>query len=200
MWWADLKPTVPANEVPSGISSQSLLTPIGAALVLVKQRISRQAGKYTARKVMPSFSQTPEGVLRVSSEASSRPVVQPTTHVPLIVEFVHSGSSSFLFCAKVLAINGNGRRDANGELRTRICGSVAVKVACPSGQCYYPRLGLVVLCTSGQCILPEKRDCRFKKNYSCWDERACLRIVNLGSGAVVRKLHRPLPSSRTHQN
>ena len=90
-----------------------------------------------------------------------------------------SGSSSLLFCAKVLAKYGNGRRDANGELPTRICGGVAVEVACPSGQCYYPRLGLVVLCTSGQCILPGKRDCRFL-TYSCRDEGACLRIVNLG--------------------
>ena len=97
----------PANEVPSGISSQSLLTSIGAALVLVKHRISRQAGKYSARKVMPSFSLTPEGVPRVSSEASSGPVVQPTTQVPPIVEFLHSGSSSLLFCAKVLAKYGN---------------------------------------------------------------------------------------------
>ena len=36
----------------------TVLTPIGAGFVLVKQRVTWQAGKYTVRKVMPSFSQT----------------------------------------------------------------------------------------------------------------------------------------------
>ena len=95
-----LKPTAPAtrHEVPSGISSQSLLTPIGAWPVLVKQRVTTKGGRYPLpRKVTPSFSLTLGGVLRLSPAARSGPVVQPTTQVPLIVEFVHSGAPSLPF-------------------------------------------------------------------------------------------------------
>ena len=45
-----------------------------------------------------------------------------------------------------------GRRDATGELQTRICRSVEGRRGgtCPSGRRYHPRIGLVVLCTSGR--------------------------------------------------
>ena len=61
VWLADSKPTAQAtrHEVPSGISSQSWLTPIGAGFVPVQQRVTRQTRKYTARKVMPSFLANP---------------------------------------------------------------------------------------------------------------------------------------------
>ena len=66
----------------SRICSQSWLTPMGAWFVLVQEQITRQARKYPARKVMPSFLLTHGGALKFSLEASSGPAVQPATQVP----------------------------------------------------------------------------------------------------------------------
>ena len=117
----------------SGISSQSLHTPIGAGFVLVKQRVTTQAGKHPARKVMPSFSLTHGGAPKLSLEASSGSVAQPATQAPLIVVFVRPVASSFFLGEGAGKTRQHGRRDANGELPTRIRGGVAVEVACPSG-------------------------------------------------------------------
>ena len=80
---------------------------MGAWFVLVQQRVTWQAGKYPARKVMPSFLLAHGGTLKLSPEASSAPEVQPTTQVPPTVEFGRSGASIFLFWARVLVEHGN---------------------------------------------------------------------------------------------
>ena len=72
-WLADSTPTVQAlrHEVLSRISSQSWLTPMGAWFMLVQQRIARQATKYPARTVTPSFLLTP-GATHNASPADCR--------------------------------------------------------------------------------------------------------------------------------
>ena len=106
VWLADSKPTAQAtrHEVPSGISP-SLLTPIGAGFVLVKQRVTRQAGKVPTQK--SNAVVLADTRRRFKNCRSSGPVAQPTTQVPLIVEFVRSGASSFLFGSRVLVKLGN---------------------------------------------------------------------------------------------
>ena len=109
VWLTDSKPTAQAtrHEVPYGISAESSLTPIGTVFVLVKQRVTWQAGKYPVRKATPSFSPTHESALKLSPEACSGPVVRLTTQVSPTVEFMWSGASSFLFWTRVLVEHGN---------------------------------------------------------------------------------------------
>ena len=89
----------------------------------------------------------------------------------------------------------HGRRDANGELPTRICVAVPVGVACLSGRCYYPRFGLVVLCASGGAFSLKSETIAFMTRTCLKDGgKAALRgarnrIVNIGKGAVVPHTH-----------
>ena len=59
--------------------------------------------------------------------------------------------------------------DALGELPTRICGGVAVEVACPSGRCCCPRLGLVALCTRGSALFLKSETVAIMTRTFQWD-------------------------------
>ena len=75
--------------------------------MLVQQHVTRQTRKYPAKKVMPSFLPTHGGALKLSPEANSGPVVQPTTQVLQTIEFVRSGASSLAIWAMVLSEHCN---------------------------------------------------------------------------------------------
>ena len=85
----------------------------------------------------------------------------------------------------------HGRRDPNGELPTHICRSVAVEVACPSGRCYYPRLGLAVLRACGSAFFLQSETVAIVTDTCWWDGGKTTlrgvrkRIVNLGCSAFV---------------
>ena len=151
-WLADSEPIVQAtrHEVSSGISSKSWLTPIGAKFVLVQQRVTRQTRKYPAKKVVLANTRRRSKIVAggklgaVNATHDANPADRRVCAIGRELSVLDDG---------VVRTLQHGRRDAIGELPTRICGSVAVEVACPSGRCYYPRLGLVALCTSGSALV-----------------------------------------------
>ena len=116
------------------IFSQSSLTPIGTGFVLVEQRVTWQAGKDPVRQATLSFSLTPQSKLVASSATHDASLANSRVRAIKRVELFGLGDGAVRTLPQ-------GRRDATGELETRIGEGVAVEVAYLSGQCCCTRLG-----------------------------------------------------------
>ena len=90
--------------------------------------------------------------------------------VPPTVEFVQPSASNFSVWAMGLSEHcDKGRRDATGELQTRFCVGVPVKVACLTGQCCCIRLGLVALCAIGSAFFLQSETVAIVTGTCWWD-------------------------------
>ena len=166
-------------------------------LVLVEQRVTWQAGKYPVRKKCRrsrSHTHTPalQNCLRKQARGQSR---NPRRKSRRQSSLCDRACRAFCLSEGADRTRQHGRRDANGELPTRICVAVAVEVACLSGRCDYPRLGPVVLCTIGGASSLKSETTAFMTRTCLQDGgKAALRgarnrIVDIGKGAVVPHTH-----------
>ena len=157
------------SEAPYVIFSRSSLTPVGTGFVLVEQRVTWQAGKDPVRQATLSFSLTRE---RSETFAGGKLVASSATHGA-------SPANSRVRAIKRVELFGlgdgavrtlrQGRRDATGELQTRICVGVAVKVAYLSGQCCCTQLGLAALCASGSAFFLQSETVAIVTGTCWWD-------------------------------